>query len=83
MIEASVTVYENFIQEETMKPIALYFSLLTVLALLVACVSQELTPSSKGRSVTDYDSLFESLQDEGATVELTGNVTQPFFTPQG
>jgi hypothetical protein len=33
--------------------------------------------------VTDYDNLVESLQDAGATVEPSGSVNQPFFTPQG
>ena len=33
--------------------------------------------------MSDYVSLIDNLRDVGATVDLAGKVSQPFFSPQG
>lgn len=38
---------------------------------------------SHGGEVTDYISLVDALRAEGATVEPTGSIDQPFFSVQG
>lgn len=40
-------------------------------------------PVSHGGPVQDYVSLIDNLRKQGATVNLAGDVTQPFFTATG
>ncbi len=49
---------------------------------LAGCVSEE-PPVSHGGPATDYVSLIDNLRAAGATVEPTGEVTQPFFSVTG
>ena len=58
-------------------------SLLIVLLLLVACNDQQQTVEIEGDSAIDLDTLVNRLEAAGATVEMTGTVSQPFFTPEG
>ena len=58
-------------------------SLLIVLLLLVACNDQKQTAEIEGDSAIDLDTLVNRLEAAGATVEMTGTVSQPFFTPEG
>jgi len=59
------------------------FTLLLVPLLLAACGSQRSPVVSHGGPVRDYVSLVDSLRADGATIDPTGTVSQPFFTPQG
>ncbi len=58
-----------------------------VLAAVVTagCSSGPTGPSdvSPGGPVSDYASLVANLRAAGATVDTSGTVAQPFFTPQG
>ncbi len=63
--------------------LVLYSSLLVAIALLVACNSQEQSPTPQENAVMDYDTLVDTLESAGTTVEPAGTVTQPFFTPLG
>jgi len=45
--------------------------------------SSEKPPVSHGELVTDYLTLIDNLRTAGATVEPTGEVTQPFFSVTG
>jgi len=61
---------------------------MTILILLLAtlgvgCAGKEFPPVSQGGPVTDYVSLVDSLREEGANVEPSGEVTQPFFSVRG
>jgi hypothetical protein len=68
-----------------MKPIRhiLLIGLSTFLLWLVACNGQDESVGIAGNSVDDLESLIDHLQAAGTTVEVTGTVSQPFFTPQG
>ena len=58
-------------------------SLLIVLLLLVACNDRQQTVELEGDSAIDVDTLVNRLEAAGATVEMAGTVSQPFFTPEG
>ncbi len=51
--------------------------------LLVACNNRQQTIEIEGDSPVDLDTLVDQLEATGATVEMTGTVSQPFFTPEG
>jgi hypothetical protein len=61
----------------------LLISLLVVLLLSVACGSQLSSTAAQGDEVDDLDSLVNRLQANSVKVEVTGTVSQPFFTPRG
>lgn len=54
-----------------------------MLMLSVACNSQQAAVETEDNSVIDSESLIAGLETAGATVEVTGTVSQPFFTPEG
>jgi plastocyanin len=61
---------------------------ITIIVLLLAtlgvsCVGKESPPVSHGGPVTDYVSLIDSLQKEGANVEPAGEIIQEFFSTRG
>jgi hypothetical protein len=58
-------------------------SSLVVLLLSVACGSQLSSTAAQGDEVDDLDSLVNRLQANSVKVEVTGTVSQPFFTPRG
>jgi hypothetical protein len=62
---------------------SLFAGLLLLAILVVACGSQTPADSSHGGPVTDYVSLVDALRAQGATVEPSGDVSQPFFTVEG
>lgn len=64
-------------------PLILFSCLLFTLMVLGACNGQEELAVPQDSAVTDLDSLVESLQANGATVEKADPVSQPFFKPQG
>ena len=61
----------------------LLISLLVVLLLSVACGNQLPSPVAQGDEVDDLDGLVNRLQANSVKVEVTGTVSQPFFTPRG
>jgi hypothetical protein len=61
----------------------LLIGLLMVLLLLVACNDQQKTVEIEAETMIDLDTLVDGLQTAGATVEMAGTVSQPFFTPEG
>lgn len=63
--------------------LSLTFTLIFINLLLTACAGQSTSTVSHGGPVTDYISLVDSLRAEGFIVELAGNVSQPFFAPEG
>jgi hypothetical protein len=61
----------------------LLIGLLLVILLLIACNDRQQTVEIEDDSVIDLAGLVDHLQAAGATVEMAGTVSQPFFTPQG
>jgi hypothetical protein len=57
--------------------------LLLVATLVVACGSQAPAADSHGGPVTDHVSLVDAFRAQGATIEPSGDVSQPFFTVEG
>ncbi len=57
--------------------------LLLLLLLLVACNDREQTVEIEDDPVIDLTGLVDYLQAAGASVEMAGTVSQPFFTPEG
>ena len=56
---------------------------IVVLALLVACGLQPSASTSHGGPVRDHVSFVDNLRAQGLTVEIVGNVQQPFLRPPG
>ena len=58
---------------------------LLILGILLAagCAGQQTPVVSHGGPVTDYVSLIDSLRADGATVEPSGDISQPFFSVDG
>lgn len=61
----------------------LLVAMTAMLMLSVACNSQQAAVETEDNSVIDSESLIAGLETAGATVEVTGTVSQPFFTPEG
>lgn len=61
----------------------LFAGLLLAAVLVMACGSQPPAVDSHGGLVNDYVSLVDALRAQGATVEPSGDVSQPFFTVEG
>lgn len=57
--------------------------LLIFTVLITACSNQQESTTAHGGPVSDYFSLIDNLRGAGATVDLAGQVSQPFFSPQG
>lgn len=56
---------------------------LFILLTAEACAPARTVPATNGgRAATNYQSLVEHLRSSGFTVEPTGEIEQPFFTPQ-
>ncbi len=60
-------------------------SILVILGVLlvVGCAGQQTPVASQGGPVTDYVSLIDNVRAGGATVEPSGDVSQPFFSLDG
>ena len=58
-------------------------ALLLAVALITACGFRGPPPDESDVTVTDVDSLVEELRAAGATVEIAGQVSQPFFSVDG
>lgn len=67
----------------TLKRLSAGLALLSAAVLITACGLQRTASGQAGAMVTDIDSLVEALRAAGATVEMAGEVSQPFFSAQG
>jgi hypothetical protein len=56
---------------------------LFAVAQLTACGLRTALPGQSGGAVDDVESLVEALRAAGATVEMAGEVSQPFFSVEG
>jgi len=63
--------------------LCLFAGLLLIAILVVACGSPAPADSSHGGPVTDYVGLVDALRAQGATIEPSGDISQPFFTVEG
>jgi hypothetical protein len=63
--------------------LTLLVAVMAMLMLSVACNSQQATVETADASVDDSKDLIAGLKAAGAVVEVTGTVSQPFFTPEG
>lgn len=63
--------------------LVIFITIFTLVSYSTACSVEESLPLSNGEPVTDYASLTDSLHKAGATVEPSGEVTQPFFSVKG
>jgi hypothetical protein len=61
----------------------LFTGLLLVALFIVACGSQAPAIDSHGGPVTDYITLVDALRAQGAIIEPSGDISQPFFTVEG
>lgn len=61
----------------------LLFGLLLSIVLLVACTSGQTSVETNDEAVITFNDLVGRLEANGANVEATSTVSQPFFTPEG
>jgi plastocyanin len=65
-----------------------YLTILTIALVLlplvgISCAGEESPPTSHGEPTEDHVSLVNNLRATGATVELAGDINQPFFSVEG
>jgi hypothetical protein len=65
------------------KYICLTIALMLLVSYSVGCTTQETPPVSHGGPVVDYVSLIDNLRAAGATVDLGGEISQPFLSVNG
>jgi hypothetical protein len=65
------------------KDLSARVALLFLAVLITACGAQRTPPGQTSTAVTDVDGLVEALRATGATVEMAGEVSQPFFSVEG